>query len=201
MADVKAADPNAIFTMGHSKATAAQCRKVKKYGLKLQTHHNDSGKAPGRAQGTMGAGCDEFALYDPDIYAELICDSRGIHVDPYMLRLIRKIKGDDRIILISDRTCYNGPIPPGYEGVTDLNFDDVGEIAGSKLSLDVACCNFMKHTGASIVDVFKVASYNPARAVGFTDRGEIRCGLKADLVFVNQKMHIHKVILNGKVKI
>ena len=50
MAAVKQADPNAIFTMGHSLATAAQCRKVKKYGLKLQTHHNDSGKAPGRAR-------------------------------------------------------------------------------------------------------------------------------------------------------
>ena len=58
----------------------------------------------------------------------------------------------------------------------------------------------MKHTGASIVDAFRVASYNPARAVGFTDRGEIRKGLKADLIFTDHKMNIHKVILNGKVR-
>lgn len=115
-----------------------------------------------------------------------------------MQRLIRKIKGDDRIILVSDRTCCNGPIPEGYEGVTDLNFDDVGEIAGSKLSLDMACRNWMKHTGASLVETFRVASYNPARATGFTDRGEIREGLRADLVIADHKMNIQAVILNGK---
>ena len=58
----------------------------------------------------------------------------------------------------------------------------------------------MKHTGASIVDAFRVASYNPARAVGFTDRGEIREGLRADLIFVDEKMNVSKVILAGQVK-
>jgi N-acetylglucosamine-6-phosphate deacetylase len=117
-----------------------------------------------------------------------------------MQRLVRKIKGDDKIILISDRTCYNGPIPPGYEGVTDLNFDDEGEIAGSKLSLDVACYNYMKHTGASIVDVFRFASYNPSRVIGLLDRGEIAVGKRADLVIVDHWMKVNKVIFKGEVQ-
>lgn len=79
-------------------------------------------------------------------------------------------------------------------------FVEDGKIAGSKLTLDIACRDFMKHTGASIVDVFRVASYNPARATGFTDRGEIREGLRADLVFTDHKMNIGTVILGGKVK-
>ena len=116
-----------------------------------------------------------------------------------MLRLVRKIKGDDRIILVSDRSYADAPNPPGYEHVTDINFDKWGDIAGSKLTLEVACRNWMKHTGASIVDAFRVASYNPAKAVGFTDRGEIRAGLKADLILVDIKMNVSKVILNGKV--
>ena len=45
MQDVLAINPDAIFSMGHSLATAAQCRAVKRYNLKLQTHHGDSGKA------------------------------------------------------------------------------------------------------------------------------------------------------------
>ena len=57
----------------------------------------------------------------------------------------------------------------------------------------------MKHTGASIVDAFKVGSYVPARAAGFTDRGEIREGLRADLILVDHKMNVSTVILNGKV--
>ena len=78
MQDVRRADPNAIFALGHSHATAAQCRRVRGCGVKVQTHHGDSGKAPGFAQGTIGAGCDEYTLYDPDMYAELICDETGI---------------------------------------------------------------------------------------------------------------------------
>ncbi|MCF0121466.1 MAG: amidohydrolase family protein, partial [Oscillospiraceae bacterium] len=132
------------------------------------------------------------------IYAELICDSRGIHVDPYMLRLVRKIKGKDKIILISDAFACDGPIPPGYDGVTDINFDWAGEIAGSKLTLNVACHNMMKHTGASIVDVFAYASTNPARAVGFCDRGVIAIGKRADLVICDYKMNVKKVMIKGE---
>ena len=57
----------------------------------------------------------------------------------------------------------------------------------------------MKHTGASIVDAFKVGSYNPAQAVGLTDRGEIREGLQADLIFVDIKMNVKTVIKNGQI--
>jgi N-acetylglucosamine-6-phosphate deacetylase len=120
-----------------------------------------------------------------------------------MQRLIRKIKGDDKIILISDQTDHKNPNPPGLEHVTDLNFTPIEgggiDISGSKLTLNVACRNYMKHTGASIVDAFHVASYNPAKVAGLYDRGEIREGLRADLIFVDRKMNVSKVILNGKV--
>ena len=117
-----------------------------------------------------------------------------------MLRLVRKIKGEDRIILISDACVFDGPVPPGYDGVTDILFDHAGEIAGSKLSLDVACRNMMKHTGASIVDVFRYASYNPSRLLGFVDRGEIAVGKRADLVIVDHWMKVNKVIFKGELQ-
>ena len=143
--------------------------------------------------------------YNSNIYAELISDSMGIHVDPYMQRLIRKIKTDDRIILISDQTDHKNPNPPGFEHVTDLNFTPMEnggiDISGSKLTLNVACRNYMKHTGASIVDAFKVASLNPAMALGMTDRGEICVGKRADLIFVDIKLNVKTVILGGKVVI
>ena len=142
---------------------------------------------------------DETVNYNREIYAEIISDSMGIHVDPYNQRLIRKIKGQDRLILISDACVFDGPQPEGYEGVNDLCFDWAGEIAGSKLTLDVACRNFMVHTGASLVDVFNYASYNPARAVGYTDRGEIRRGAVADLVICDHQVNINKVILKGEI--
>ena len=168
------------------------------YGLCIGTHHTNATGDRVFYPEVRGVCVDEAVNYNRDIYAELICDSRGIHVDPYMLRLVRKIKGEDRIILVSDACVFDGPIPPGYDGVTDINFDFEGEIAGSKLSLEVACRNMMKHTGASIMDVFRYASYNPSRAVGFYDRGEIAVGKRADLVIVDHWMKVNKVIFEGE---
>jgi N-acetylglucosamine-6-phosphate deacetylase len=49
-----------------------------------------------------------------------------------------------------------------------------------------------------VVDAFREASYNPAKAVGLTDRGEIRKGLRADLVITDHRMNIKSVILKGE---
>lgn len=196
--DAKAKTPNVAFSVAHSEASPQEIEAIMPYGLKIGTHHtNATGDRPMYPE-CRGVCVDEAVNYNREIYAELICDSRGIHVDPYMLRLVRRIKGDDRIILISDAYACDGPIPDGYDDVDDINFDHMGEIAGSKMTLDIACRNMIKHTGASIVDVFKFASYNPSRAVGFYDRGEIATGLRADLVLVDYKMQVHKVMLNGE---
>ena len=198
--DVKAKNPSAVFSVAHSEASPQQIEAIMPYGLCIGTHHtNATGDRPMYPE-CRGVCVDETVNYNREIYAELICDSRGIHVDPYMLRLVRKIKGDDRIILISDAYACDGPIPPGYEDVDDINFDHTGEIAGSKMTLDIACRNMMKHTGASIVNVFQFASYNPARAVGFYDRGEIAVGKRADLVMVDYNMKVKNVILKGELQ-
>jgi len=201
---VKAANPAIKFTVGHSQASPDQIEALIPYGLCIGTHHtNATGDLPKYPE-CRGVCVDETVNYNSAIYAELISDSMGIHVDPYMQRLIRKIKGDEKIILISDQTAYNTPNPTGYENVTDLNFtftaDGGIDISGSKLTLNVACRNYMKHTGASIVDAFRVASYNPAKVVGLTDRGEIRKGLRADLIIVDGKMNVETVILAGEVQ-
>ena len=198
--DVKARNPAAVFSVAHSEASPQQIEALMPYDLRIGTHHtNATGDRPMYPE-CRGVCVDEAVNYNREIYAELICDSRGIHVDPYMLRLVRKIKGDDRIILISDAYACDGPVPPGYEDVSDINFDHTGEIAGSKMTLDIACRNMMKHTGASIVNVFQYASYNPARAVGFFDRGEITVGKRADLVLVDYNMNIKKVIMKGELQ-
>lgn len=198
--DARKNNPTVRFSVGHSEASPQQIEALIPYGLCIGTHHtNATGDLPKYPE-CRGVCVDETVNYNNSIYAEMICDSRGIHVDPYMQRLIRKIKGEDKLVLISDSCVFDGPIPDGYEGVTDLCFDFEGEIAGSKLTLEVACRNMMKHTGASIVDVFRYASTNPSNAVGFTDRGRIAKGLRADLVIVDHQMNIKSVILKGEVK-
>ena len=72
------------------------------YGLKLGTHHTNATGTLENYPEVRGVCVDETVNYNDGIYAELICDSKGVHVHPYMLRLVKKIKGDDKIILISN---------------------------------------------------------------------------------------------------
>ena len=198
--DARKDNPTVKFSVGHSEASPQQIEALMPYGLCIGTHHTNATGDRIFYPEVRGVCVDETVNYNREIYAEMICDSRGIHVDPYMQRLIRKIKGEDRLILISDACVFDGPIPDGYDGVTDLCFDFAGEIAGSKLSLDVACRNMMKHTGASIVDVFRYASYNPSRVIGLLDRGEIAVGKRADLVIVDHWMKVNKVFFKGELQ-
>jgi N-acetylglucosamine-6-phosphate deacetylase len=191
--------PGIVLSVAHSEASPAQIEEFIPYGLKLATHHTNAiGDLPKYPE-CRGVCVDETVNYNDDIYAELICDTKGIHVDPYMLRLVLKIKGKDKIILISDAFVAHGPTPEGYEGADDINFDLSGEIAGSKLTLDVACRNMLKHTGTSLCDVFKFASYNPAKLLNMPDYGQIRKGNKADIIIVDHLMNVQKVILSGEI--
>lgn len=198
--DAKAIDPSVRFSVGHSEAEPADIEKLFPYGLCLATHHMNATGTINRYPECRTACVDETALYNDCIYTELICDRVGIHVAPYLIRMVKKIKGDDRIILISDAYVDHGPIPDGdlYEGAYDINFDFSGEIAGSKMILDGSCRNMMIHTGASLAQVFKYASTNPARALGLTDRGVIKVGAKADLLLVDPEFNVKSVYLNGK---
>ena len=100
--ECKKVNPNARFAVGHSEASPQQIEALMPYGLCIGTHHtNATGDRPMYPE-CRGVCVDEAVNYNHEIYAEMICDSRGIHVDPYMQRLIRKIKGEDRLILISD---------------------------------------------------------------------------------------------------
>lgn len=197
---VREKNPNAVFSVAHSEAEPWQIERLMPKGLKLATHHTNATGTIQKYPECRSACVDECALYNNEIYTELICDKVGIHVAPYMLRLIKKIKGDDRIILIADAFVDHGPIPADdiYEGADDINFDFTGEIAGSKMILDGPCRNMMVHTGASICQVFKYASTNPARLLGLSDRGEIKVGNKANLITVSPEFDVQSVYLAGK---
>jgi len=155
--------------------------------------------AEGDRTGLRGTGPDEYCFQDPDMYAEMICDSFGIHVMPDMQRLILHCKGLDRVILITDSATFSVPNPPQYAHVEDLNFDEIGGINGSKLTMDQACRNLMTHTNCGITQAFLLASRNPARALGMDHEiGSIAVGKKANLVLVDDRFRVQKVLLEGQ---
>ena len=193
-------NPHAVFAVGHSEATPAQVRKMKRYGLCLQTHCMDATGNYSEWVGTRGAGPDEACLTDPDMYAELICDSGAVHVNKDLINLIVKTKGVDKVVLITDSFVSDLPAPEKLKHITDLIFDENCWLSGSKLTMNVACRNIMTHTNCGIAQAFLMASRNPARVIGLEDEiGTIEAGKLANLVFVDDMFNVQKVILGGKV--
>lgn len=196
---VKARNPNAMISVGHSEATPEQIRRLKRYGLRMQTHSMNATGAVSKWLGTKGCGPDEACLLDDEMYAEVICDSCGIHVPKERLQMLLKIKGAERLILITDSFPSNEQGPEELRQITDLAFDANGLLNGSRLTMDVACRNMVMHTGCSMTQVFWMASRNPARVIGMDNEiGTIEQGKKANLVFIDDAFHVKKVMLEGK---
>ena len=198
----KSVNPNVVFSVGHSRATPAQVRALKKYGLSHITHCMNATDTHSDWLGTRGAGPDEACFLDPDMYAELICDSGAVHVNAELQRMLLRIKGVDKVVLITDNSGRTDEdIPEHLRYMTDLSFDANGGLAGSRLTMDMACRNIMTHTNCGITQAFLMAARNPARAVGLDNEiGTIEAGKRADLVFVDDMFHVQNVMLAGKLQ-
>lgn len=195
----KKVNPSVCFAVGHSEASPDQIEELKHYGIRIQTHCMD---ATGRIpvwEGTRGSGPDEYCLLDEDMFAELISDSGGVHVSATLQRLILKVKGTEKVVLITDSNVADYKAPPGLEQYPDLCFDPFSRLSGSRLTMDRACRNIMAHTGTGIAEAFLMASRNPARAIGMGDMvGTVTPGKKANLVFVDEIFSVNKVMLEGE---
>ena len=136
------------------------------------------------------------------MYAELICDSGAVHVNAELQRMLLRIKGVDKVVLITDNSGRTDEdIPEHLRYMTDLSFDANGGLAGSRLTMDMACRNIMTHTNCGITQAFLMAARNPARAVGLDNEiGTIEAGKRADLVFVDDMFHVQNVMLAGKLQ-
>ena len=194
--------PHVIFAHGHSRATSEAIAAVAHYGVKVRTHITDAGQARGRAQGTPGAGGDQYCLYNPDMYAELICDENGIHVPPDLIKMIVRTKGVEKICLISDsmfsRTNYTNNEDLGIWYGPDLNYDDEGKLAGSRMTLEHGVRNMMKHTGYGLCHSIRMATLNPARLLGIDHRvGSLKAGKTANIIIIDDMVNIQKVFLEG----
>ena len=113
--------------------------------------------------------------------------------------MIIRNKGIDRVVLITDSFVSFEESPEELKYLTDLVFDANRGLNGSKLTMSVAARNIMTHTNCGIAQAFFMASRNPARVIGMDDEiGTIEPGKRADLVFVNDRMDVSRVMLNGE---
>lgn len=186
---------------GHTAATFEQVEACVGQGLNCLTHfHNAMTPHHHRDPGVVTAG---FCL--DSLFTEVISD--GVHLHPDVVRTIFRVKGRDRIILITDSMRAKG-LP---DGDYDLGGQKVikrgakctltsGTLAGSVLSMDAAVRNIAKFSGCSLFDAVRMASANPARHLGIFDtKGSIAPGKDADLVVLDEEARVALTLVGGEI--
>jgi N-acetylglucosamine-6-phosphate deacetylase len=133
----------------------------------------------------------------------MICD--GIHLHPAAMQIIMKMKGNEKVVLISDSIKANG-MPDGvydYMGTkvsiknNEVRLPD-GTLAGSTLSLDRAVRNLVKMTGIDLPTAVRMASLNPARQIGLSEtKGSIEIGKDADIILFDENINVKRTIIKG----
>ena len=120
-----------------------------------------------REPGVVGA-----VLFQDDVYVEIIPD--GIHFHPDLVKLIVKMKGLEKVLVITDGMRAKG-LP---DGKYDLGGQEVivrdgscllasnGSLAGSVVTMNEARLNLAEWLDLSIVEQMQVTSINQAKRLG-----------------------------------
>jgi N-acetylglucosamine-6-phosphate deacetylase len=144
-----------VVALGHSDADAATATRALDAGARLVTHvFNAMAPLHHREPGLAGV-----ALTDRRARVGVIADGR--HVDPLVLRLIRRAAGR-RVVLVSDASgAALAGTPLDAEAMTEA-----GVMAGTTLTLDEAVRRWTRFTGAPAAEALTAASARPARLLG-----------------------------------
>lgn len=198
--------------VGHSWATFAQMTEAVGWGVRHVDHlfcaMSDKGKLRQFQMYPMQGGVLEATLYYDELTTEVIAD--GKHLDASLLLLALKIKGPDRLALVTDTSRAldmpdgNYVIGPLNDGEPLMKKDNVGllpdgsALASSVNGMDHMVQTFVQLTGRPVWEVIRMASLTPARIAGH-DReiGSLDAGKKADIVILNKDLSVRRVFIDG----
>lgn len=189
---------DAVVCLGHSVGGYDSACLAAEAGAKCLTHtFNAMPPFLHREPSLIGA------AFDKDMYAQVISD--GIHIHPSAIRVLYKIFGKDRMILISDCVQATG-IEDGeyvFGGIPVILKDaivrtkDTGALAGSTTNL-FECVKCAISFGIPEEDAFAMASATPAKLMGI-NKGKIEVGYDADFITVDNDYNLCDVVINGEV--
>ncbi|MCE9530825.1 MAG: amidohydrolase family protein [Planctomycetes bacterium] len=201
-----------LVTCGHSNASWPEMAAVYAAGMRHVDHFwnaMSSVDSIRRRLGTPQRGSmAEFVLYHPEMSTELIAD--GFHHAPEMLQFAYRMKGVERLCLVSD--CSRAlDTPPGIYRIghhqTGEPFENNGAVgvlpgtatlASSIFPLDHMVRVMMRDTDAGLAHVIRMATLTPAERTGFAhDRGSLAPGKLADIVILSRDLVAQRTFING----
>ncbi|MCT4791374.1 MULTISPECIES: N-acetylglucosamine-6-phosphate deacetylase [Exiguobacterium] len=190
-------ETGAIPSAGHTDATFDQnhlgnvTHGTHLYNQMRALHH--------REPGTVG-----YCLLERSVYAEIIPD--GIHSSKEMVEFAYRMKGPDRLTVITDAMRAKGLSDGEYElGGQTVHVKDgaarlaSGNLAGSVLTMDQALRNIITFTGCSLEQAVQMTSINQAEEFGLTHKGRLERGKDADFVVLTADLKVEQTVHRGEV--
>ena len=187
-------------SLGHSDATAEQADAAFDRGARSVTHvFNAMRPLLHRDPGIVGA-----ALARDDVIVTVILD--GIHLAPETARVVWNA-ASGRVALITDAVAAAGVADGSY---SLGNFDVLaregtvrgpdGVLAGTVLTMIEAVRN-LHAFGATLEEAIDAATTVPARVLGDPDLGRLGVGLPADILVLDDRLDIERVLVAGTVHV
>lgn len=190
-------------SMGHSAALYEDCLAAYEAGCHLVTHLFSCTSTITRAGGFRRLGIIETAWLLDDLDAEIIAD--GKHLPKDLIRMIVKIKGTDRVSLVTDaiRVAGSDQTEGDIGGVPFIVEDGVAKLhdrsafAGSIATTDRLLRVCVKEAGLSVHDAVRMLTANPARILGI-NAGILEAGRLPDIVVFDDDIQVEAVFAGGK---
>jgi N-acetylglucosamine-6-phosphate deacetylase len=189
---------------GHSDAWDEDARAAFERGMRSVTHtFNCMSNARRRGVYRVG-GLLEFALSEPQISCELIAD--GHHVSPTLIKMLYRAKGPGGICLVTDATAGAG-LSDGSQfslfgndcvlkgGVCLLA--DCSALAGSASRMIDLVQTMVRDVAVPLHEAVRMATENPAHAVGLGTKGRLVVGADADFVVLPPELEVVRTFIGG----
>ncbi len=191
-------DAGVVAAVGHTSCDAETARRAFDAGATVATHlFNGMPALHHRSPGPVGA-----AMLDERVTLELILD--GEHLATETVDLVIRAAGR-RIAAVSDSIsatgCADGDLVLAGSRVTVVDgvarTVETGSLAGSTRTLDDAFAALVSRHGVSLSDAVAATSTTAARTLGLAEVGTIAPRSAADLVVLDDELHVVGVMKHG----
>jgi N-acetylglucosamine-6-phosphate deacetylase len=180
----KVAGSGVVVAIGHTAASPQTIRDAVRAGATMSTHLGNG------AQSMLPRHPNHIweQLASDDLTASVIFD--GHHLPPAVARVFARVKGPERLALVSDAVSIGG-LPPGIYSGGRYEILSTGKIvlagtpylAGAGHLMDTCVANALRFTDLSLPEAIRSATAVPARILGLGHKkGKLAVGYDADLV-------------------
>ena len=192
-----------IASAGHTDAKYNDMLIAVENGCNLVTHLYSCTSTITRNQGFRSLGVIESAYLLDDIYVEIIAD--GKHLPPELIKMVLKIKGYDKVILVTDSLEIAGTnvlegVMSGTEFIVEdgvCKLKDRSAFAGSVATSDVLVRTLVKDCGVDILNAVKMITENPSKLLK-VNKGVLESGKDADVIVFDEDIIVNSVFIDGK---